>query len=228
MATRAADLLQEQVPGRGGPYRNTCRRPAFRHRRVERSADRHGARGVATWPPITAIDLSQTDVDQNVIVMRNAGVRILFIPADAAELCSCSGQGHEPPDFHPVLVLGDPTYSEERLPTPVDPPQSMVPISNSSSRFTSVNMPIRFPRRTPSSLGSRRSRPDSSPISSPSSDGCPVSGSTSTRFGPCSSEPGLRSSGAARDTRHRRESHRADKPCSENRGKRLLHHRSDR
>lgn len=61
-------------------------------------------------------DLSQTDFDQNVIAMRNAGVKILFIEQMPQNYAAAVIKAMNLQDFHPLLVLGDPTYSEELVP----------------------------------------------------------------------------------------------------------------
>jgi ABC-type branched-subunit amino acid transport system substrate-binding protein len=61
-------------------------------------------------------DLSQTDFDQNVIAMRNAGVKILFIEQMPQNYAAAVIRAMNLQNFHPVLVLGDPTYSEELVP----------------------------------------------------------------------------------------------------------------
>jgi len=61
-------------------------------------------------------DLSQTDFDQNVIAMRNAGVKILFIEQMPQNYAAAVVKALNLQNFHPVLVLGDPTYSEELVP----------------------------------------------------------------------------------------------------------------
>ena len=61
-------------------------------------------------------DLSQTDFDQNVIAMRNAGVKILFIEQMPQNYAAAVVKALNLQNFHPVLVLGDATYSEELVP----------------------------------------------------------------------------------------------------------------
>ena len=61
-------------------------------------------------------DISQTDFDQNVIVMRSAGVKILFIEQMPQNYVAAVIKAMNLQDFHPLLVLGDPTYSEGLVP----------------------------------------------------------------------------------------------------------------
>ena len=60
--------------------------------------------------------VSQTDFNQNVIAMKNAGVRILFIEQMPQNYASALVHALNQQDFHPVLVLGTSTYSEALVP----------------------------------------------------------------------------------------------------------------
>ena len=55
--------------------------------------------------------ITQTTFTQNVIAMRNAGVRILFIEQMPENYASAVFQALDAQDFHPVVVLGASTYS---------------------------------------------------------------------------------------------------------------------
>ena len=56
--------------------------------------------------------VSQTDFNQNVIGMKNAGVKILFVEQMPQNYASALVRALNQQDFHPVLVLGTSTYSE--------------------------------------------------------------------------------------------------------------------
>ena len=57
-------------------------------------------------------EITQTGFDQNVIAMKNAGVRILFLEQMPENYAASVVQALHQQDFHPVLVLGGSTYSE--------------------------------------------------------------------------------------------------------------------
>jgi ABC-type branched-subunit amino acid transport system substrate-binding protein len=61
-------------------------------------------------------DITQTSFDQNVIAMRNAGVRILFLEQMPENYAAAVVKALHQQDFHPVLVLGGSTYSEQMVP----------------------------------------------------------------------------------------------------------------
>ena len=56
-------------------------------------------------------DITQTDFTQNVITMRNDGVKILFIEQMPENYASAVFKALDQQDFHPVVVLGASTYS---------------------------------------------------------------------------------------------------------------------
>ena len=61
-------------------------------------------------------DITQTDFNQNVIVMKNDGVKILFLEQMPENYASSVVKALNQQDFHPVLVLGGSTYSEQLVP----------------------------------------------------------------------------------------------------------------
>jgi len=61
-------------------------------------------------------DITQTDFNQNIIAMRDAGVKILFIEQMPQNYAAAVVKALNQQDFHPVLVLGNSTYSEELVP----------------------------------------------------------------------------------------------------------------
>lgn len=63
-----------------------------------------------------AFDITQTDFSQNVIAMRNAGVKILFLEQMPENYAAAVVKALSQQDFHPVLVLGGSTYSEALVP----------------------------------------------------------------------------------------------------------------
>ncbi len=61
-------------------------------------------------------DITQTDFNQNVIAMRNAGVKILFLEQMPENYAASVIKALTQQDFHPALVLGASTYSENLVP----------------------------------------------------------------------------------------------------------------
>jgi ABC-type branched-subunit amino acid transport system substrate-binding protein len=61
-------------------------------------------------------DITQTDFNQNVIVMKDDGVKILFLEQMPENYAASVVKALNQQDFHPVLVLGGSTYSEELVP----------------------------------------------------------------------------------------------------------------
>jgi branched-chain amino acid transport system substrate-binding protein len=59
---------------------------------------------------------SQTDFNQNIIAMKQAGVKILFLEQMPQNYASAVIQALNQQSFHPVVVLGTSTYSEELVP----------------------------------------------------------------------------------------------------------------
>jgi len=57
--------------------------------------------------------ISQSDFNQNVVVMKNDGVKILFLEQMPQNYAAAVVKALNQQDFHPVLVLGGSTYSEE-------------------------------------------------------------------------------------------------------------------
>jgi ABC-type branched-subunit amino acid transport system substrate-binding protein len=58
-------------------------------------------------------DVTQQDFNQNVIAMRNAGVKILFIEQMPQNYAGAVIKALNQQNFHPVVVLGASTYSED-------------------------------------------------------------------------------------------------------------------
>jgi branched-chain amino acid transport system substrate-binding protein len=61
-------------------------------------------------------DITTTDFTQNVIAMRNAGVKILFLEQMPENYAASVVRALSQQNFHPVLVLGGSTYSEALVP----------------------------------------------------------------------------------------------------------------
>jgi ABC-type branched-subunit amino acid transport system substrate-binding protein len=61
-------------------------------------------------------DITQTDFNQNVIAMKNDGVKILFLEQMPENYAAAVVKALNQQDFHPVLVLGGSTYSEQLVP----------------------------------------------------------------------------------------------------------------
>ena len=60
--------------------------------------------------------ITQTDFTQNVVAMRNAGVKILFLEQMPANYAASVIKALNQQDFHPHLVFGASTYSEQLVP----------------------------------------------------------------------------------------------------------------
>ncbi len=58
-------------------------------------------------------DVTQQDFNQNVVAMRNAGVKILFIEQMPQNYAGAVLKALSQQNFHPVVVLGASTYSED-------------------------------------------------------------------------------------------------------------------
>ncbi len=61
-------------------------------------------------------DVTQTTFDQNVIAMKHAGVKLLFVEQMPANYAAAVVEAMDDQDFHPVLVLGASTYSSALVP----------------------------------------------------------------------------------------------------------------
>jgi ABC-type branched-subunit amino acid transport system substrate-binding protein len=74
-----------------------------------------GARGYkVVYDPTFSI--TTTDFNQYVVNMKSAGVKILFLEQMPASYAAAVVKALNEQDFHPVLVLGGSTYSEELVP----------------------------------------------------------------------------------------------------------------
>jgi ABC-type branched-subunit amino acid transport system substrate-binding protein len=60
-------------------------------------------------------DITQTDFNQNVIVMKNDGVKILFLEQMPENYAASVVKALNQQDFHPVVVFGASTYSEQLI-----------------------------------------------------------------------------------------------------------------
>ena len=61
-------------------------------------------------------DITQTDFTQNVVAMRQAGVKILFLEQMPANYAAAVVKALDQQNFHPQLVFGVSTYSEQLVP----------------------------------------------------------------------------------------------------------------
>ena len=61
-------------------------------------------------------DITQTDFSQNVVAMRNAGVKILFLEQMPENYASAVVKALDQQNFHPHIVFGASTYSERLIP----------------------------------------------------------------------------------------------------------------
>ena len=60
--------------------------------------------------------VTQSDFNANVIAMRNAGVKMLFIDQMPANYAASVFRALDQQDFHPIVILGTSTYSEALIP----------------------------------------------------------------------------------------------------------------
>jgi branched-chain amino acid transport system substrate-binding protein len=60
--------------------------------------------------------VAQTNFDQNVIAMKNAGVKILFVDSMAESYASGLLKSLTAQNFHPVVILGAATYTNKLIP----------------------------------------------------------------------------------------------------------------
>ena len=58
---------------------------------------------------------TQTNFDQNVVAMKNAGVKVLFVDSMAETYASALLKALQAQDFHPVVVLGAATYTDKLI-----------------------------------------------------------------------------------------------------------------
>jgi len=79
----------------------------------EKTAMEHLGYQVLTDP---ALPPTQTDFTQQVVAMKNAGVRILFLEQEPQNYASAVLRDLTQQDFHPVVVLGAPAYSPQLVP----------------------------------------------------------------------------------------------------------------
>ena len=94
----AAGLLQEEVPRRRHARRGPGRRPAVGHRQVERREGGHGVRRLqGRLRP--EFDITTTDFTQNVVAMRNDGVKILFLEQMPENYAGIGGEGPQPAEL---------------------------------------------------------------------------------------------------------------------------------
>ena len=61
-------------------------------------------------------DITQTDFTQNVVAMRQAGVKILFLEQMPANYAAAVVKALNQQDFHPQVAFGISTYSEQLVP----------------------------------------------------------------------------------------------------------------
>ena len=98
--------------------------------------------------------VTQTDFTQNVIAMKNAGVKILFVDQMPEDYASALLKDLVQQNFHPLVVLGAATYSND-----ADPGgrrrgrRSTAPTSTRTPRSTWARTQRPSPRWAPSSTG---------------------------------------------------------------------------
>ena len=63
-----------------------------------------------------SLPATTTDFTQNVIAMKNDGVKILFLEQSPQNYASATIKALNQQDFHPILVLGAPSYSNQLVP----------------------------------------------------------------------------------------------------------------
>jgi len=84
--------------------------PTIRSWNGEKSAMTHLGYQVLLDP---ALPPTQTDFTQQVVAMKNAGVQILFLEQEPQNYASAIFRDLRQQNFHPIVVLGVPSYSEQ-------------------------------------------------------------------------------------------------------------------
>ena len=144
MATRAADLLQEQVPGRRWPipdHSSPTSRPRSASGTISGPPWSTSGTTSSTTSSLTSPRLTSTRTSSRCVTL---GVKILFIEQMPQNYAAAVIRAMNLQDFHPAARARRPDLQRgagARL--PVEPPQSMAPISNSFSRCTWVRTPTR-------------------------------------------------------------------------------------
>ncbi len=116
VAARPARLLPEEVPRRGRSTwalsSRTC--PSAISKWVAEHAAMQSLGYKVVYDP--QFGITQTDFNQYVVAMRNAGVKILFIEQMPENYAAAVVKALNQQNFHPVVVLGASTYSEALVP----------------------------------------------------------------------------------------------------------------
>ena len=116
--------------------------------------------------------ITQTDFTQNVIAMRNAGVKILFLEQMPENYAGSLLTDLAQQNYHPQIIFGAAAYSTSWSRQPAARPTSTAPCSSRMPPSTSGRTARTSRRCRPSSTGSTWPPPGSTPTSSPSTAGC--------------------------------------------------------
>ncbi len=124
-----------------------------------------------------SVPVTQTDFTQNVIAMKNAGVKILFIDQMPENYASAMLKDLQEQNFHPQVVLGAATYSND-LVSASGGPQAVdgSHVDQNTSLYLGQDYPA-IPAVGTFLHWVQQTDPGSSPTCSPSTDGCPPSSS---------------------------------------------------
>ena len=76
----------------------------------------HGVAAATRSSTTRTFDITTTDFNQYVVQMKNDGVKILFIEQMPENYAAAVVKALNQQDFHPVVVFGGSTYSEELVP----------------------------------------------------------------------------------------------------------------
>ncbi len=121
---------------------------------------------------------TQTDFTQNVIAMKNAGVKVIFLDQMPASYASALLKDLVQQNYHPAVVLGAATYSNALIPDSGARRRSTAPTSTRTPRSISGGTRPPFPPSAPSSTGSTWPRRAGRPTFSPCTDGTRLSSSS--------------------------------------------------
>ena len=125
-----------------------------------------------------ALSPTTTDFTEQVVAMRNAGVQILFLEQEPQNYASAIFRDLDEQNFHPVVVLGAPSYSTQLIANAGGPLRSTGPTWSRRPRSTWARTRPRSPPSPRSTRGYNGSRRGSPRTSSPSPGGCAVSSSS--------------------------------------------------
>ena len=101
------------------------------------------------------VAVTQTDFTQNVIAMKNAGVKILFLDQLPENYAAPLIKALVQQNFHPTTILGAATYSNLLIPAAGGAPgrQRRLPVDQNASLYLGGDSGTTIPAVAPSSTG---------------------------------------------------------------------------